>query len=495
MTTLLTTEPTRPSNDPTRITNQNPSDHSRETENDKVQQAMTENRIQELVANQRRYYRSNATLPVAYRIEQLKKLKHLLQRHESELYEAIDNDFGKSKHHTQLTELFPLFEELELAIKNLHKWAKPRKVRTNLLNMPGKSYLVPEPLGVSLVIGAWNFPYNLSLTPVVGSMMAGNATVLKPSELPQETSRLMARLINENFDASYLHVVEGGIPETTALLDQRWDKIFFTGSSQVGRIVNKAAAPHLTNVTLELGGKNPAIITEDAAVDVGVKRLVWAKFVNSGQLCLAPDYVLAHRSVKQRVLDRLVHEIKKHDYSVSNGNFVRIINERNFDRVAALIDPQKVYFGGGTNREERVIEPTVLHNVSLDDAVMQDEVFGPILSVIEYETLDEAFEIVRDYEKPLAAYLFTTNEATKKRFLSEIPFGSGAINDAVMQITNTNLPFGGVGNSGMGRYHGAYSFECFSHMKPILEKSNLVELDLKYYGHSDRQMNLIRRLG
>ncbi len=462
--------------------------------NSPTETTMTEQEIQQLVESQRQYFRSGATLSVEFRLQQLKKLRDLLHSHEDELYAAIYKDFGKSKHHTQLTETYPLFEELEMAIKNLRKWTKPRKVKTNLLNQPGKSFIVAEPLGVTLVIGAWNFPYNLSLTPVVGSMVAGNTTVLKPSELPAETSHLMAKLINENFEPSYLHVVEGEIPETMALLNQRYDKIFFTGSPQVGKIVNKAAAPHLTNVTLELGGKNPAIFAEDASVDVGVKRLIWAKFINSGQLCLSPDYVLVHKSIKDRVLERMVNEIKKHNYSVENGNFVRLINERNFDRVAAMIDPEKVYYGGEMNREERVIEPTVMHNVTVDDAVMQDEVFGPIISVIEFETLDEAFDIVKSFEKPLAGYLFSNDQATKDRFLAEIPFGSGAINDAVMQNTNTNLPFGGVGNSGMGRYHGEYSFECFSHMKPVLEKANWIELDLKYYGHSDRQMNLIRKL-
>lgn len=462
--------------------------------NTKAEVTITEQEFQALVENQRQYFQSNATRPVEFRIKQLEKLRDLIHGYEDELYEAIYKDFGKSKYDTQLTEIFRLFEELEMAIKNVKKWAKPRKVSTNLLNQPGKSYIVPEPLGVTLVIGAWNFPYNLSLIPVLGSMVAGNTTILKPSELPEETSRVMAKLINENFDPNYLKVVEGGIPETTALLNQRFDKIFFTGSSQVGKIVNKAAAQHLTNVTLELGGKNPAIFAEDAAVDVGVKRLIWSKFVNAGQLCLAPDYVLVHKSIKDRVLERMVYEIKKHDYSLENQNFVRIINERNFDRVSVLIDPEKIYYGGETNREERVIQPTVMHNVSLDDAVMQDEIFGPIIAVLEYETLDDAFEIVKSFEKPLAAYLFSNNKTTKLRFLSEIPFGSGAINDAVMQNTNSNLPFGAVGNSGMGRYHGKYSFECFSHFKSILEKANFFETDIKYYGHSETQMKLIRAL-
>lgn len=454
----------------------------------------TEQEIQDLVNNQRAYHRTGATLPVEFRLKQLKKLRDLIVEHEDELHEAIYNDFGKSKHDNQLTEIFPLYEELEIAIKNVRKWVKHRKVKTNLLNQPAKSYLVPEPLGVSLVIGAWNFPYNLSLVPVVGSMVAGNTTILKPSELPAETSRMMARLINENFDREYLHVVEGAIPETTALLNQRFDKIFFTGSPQVGKIVNRAAAPHLTNVTLELGGKNPAMFTKDANINIGVKRMVWAKFLNSGQLCLAPDYVLVHQSIKQQVLDKIVEEIEKNNFSVENHNFVRIINERNFDRVASLIDPDKVYYGGKMNRGQRVIEPTVLTDISLDDAVMQDEIFGPIIPVVAYETIDEAFDIIRSFEKPLAGYIFSNDQQAKERFLTEIPFGSGGINEAVMQVNNSNLPFGGVGNSGMGRYHGKYSFECFSHFKAILDKSNIFESDLKYYGHSDKQMNLIKKL-
>ena len=236
------------------------------------------------------------------------------------------------------------------------------------------------------------------------------------------------------------------------------------------------------------------MFTKDANINIGVKRMVWAKFLNSGQLCLAPDYVLVHQSIKQQVLDKIVEEIEKNNFSVENHNFVRIINERNFDRVASLIDPDKVYYGGKMNRGQRVIEPTVLTDVSLDDAVMQDEIFGPIIPVVAYETIDEAFDIIRSFEKPLAGYIFSNDHQSKERFLTEIPFGSGGINEAVMQVNNSNLPFGGVGNSGMGRYHGKYSFECFSHFKAILDKSNIFESDLKYYGHSDKQMNLIKKL-
>ncbi|CAM1373171.1 putative aldehyde dehydrogenase YwdH [Tenacibaculum litopenaei] len=450
--------------------------------------------VNQLVANQRAYFNSNATRSLDFRLTQLKKLKALLLENEEAMHKAIFKDFGKSKYENQLTEFFPLIDEINISIKNLKKWMQHKSVKTNLLNFPAKSYLVPEPLGVTLVIGAWNFPYNLSLTPLVGSMAAGNTTVLKPSELPEETSKIMAKIINENFDPNYLRVVEGAIPETTALLKQRYDKIFFTGSPMVGKIVNRAAAEHLTDVTLELGGKNPVVFHKDAALKTGVKRMIWSKFVNSGQLCIAPDYALVHKDVKEEFLKLAVKEIEKANFSAENNNFVQIINKRNFDRVVGLIDADKVYYGGTYDSADRRITPTILDNVSLDDAVMQEEIFGPILPVIEYETIDEAFALIKGIEKPLAAYLFSDSNTVKERFLNEIPFGSGGINDCVMQVTNPNIPFGGVGNSGMGRYHGKYSFECFSHFKGVLDKPTAIETNLKYYGYSEKQLKVIKAL-
>ncbi len=457
-------------------------------------ETISEKEIQQLVENQRKYFNSNATLSSEFRIEQLKKFKALLLKHEDEMHQAIYNDFSKSKYENQLVEFYPLIDEIEVAIKNVKKWMKRKSVKTNFLNFPGKSYIVPEPLGVSLVIGAWNLPYNLSLTPLVGSMAAGNTTILKPSELPVETSAIMAKIINENFDPNYMKVVEGGIPETTALLNQRFDKIFFTGSPTVGKIVNKAAAENLTNVTLELGGKNPSIFTKDSDLKMSVKRMIWARFVNSGQFCITADYALVHKDIKDEFLKLAVKEIEKNNFSVEHDNYVQIINERNFDRVVGLIDQDKVYYGGTYNREKRIIDPTILNNVTLDDAVMQEEIFGPVLPVIEYETLDQAFEIIKSFEKPLAAYLFSNSSSEKDRFLSEIPFGNGAINDCVMQISNPNIPFGGVGNSGMGRYHGKYSFECFSNFKGILDKPTSLETNLKYYGYSEKRMKIMQKL-
>lgn len=450
--------------------------------------------IESLVKNQRAYFNSGATLTLQFRLDQLQKLKDLLLAHEEEMHEAIYKDFGKSKYENQLVEFYPLIDEIDHAIGNLKKWMRHKKVKTNLLNFPAKSYLVPEPLGVSLVIGAWNLPYNLSLTPLVGSVAAGNTTILKPSELPAHTSGIMAKIINDNFDPQYMCVVEGAIPETSALLKQRFDKIFFTGSPKVGKIVNRAAAEHLTNITLELGGKNPAIFTKDCSLKMSVKRLIWAKFVNSGQFCITSDYVLVHKDIKDDFLKYAVEEIKKENFSRDNHNYVQIINERNFDRVVALIDPDKVYYGGTHNRADRHIEPTIMTDVTLDDKVMQEEIFGPLLPVIEFETLDQAFEIIKSFEKPLSAYLFTGSRKAKQRFLSEIHFGNGAINDCVMQISNPNLPFGGVGHSGMGRYHGEYSFECFSHFKSVLDKPTAIETNLKYYGYNENKLKIVKML-
>lgn len=453
-----------------------------------------ETEVQELVAKQRAYFNTSATRPVEFRLKQLKKLKALLLEHEDEMHEAIFKDFGKSKFENQLTEFFPLIDEINIALKNLKNWVKHKKVSTNTINFPATSYLVPEPLGVTLVIGAWNFPYNLSLTPLVGSMSGGNTTILKPSELPVNTSKVMAKIINENFDPEYLRVVEGGIPETTALLAQRYDKIFFTGSPKVGKIVHKAAAEHLTDVTLELGGKNPAIFAKDCNLKMSVKRMIWAKFVNSGQLCITTDYALVHKDIKDEFLKLAQEEIKKHHFSKENSNYVKIINDANLERLAKLIDPEKVYYGGKVDRDMRVVYPTILDNVTLDDAVMQEEIFGPILPVIEFETIDEAFEIIKSFEKPLAAYLFSDSTKNKDRFLQEIPFGGGCINDCVMHNTNPQLPFGGVGHSGMGSYHGKYSFECFTHYKSVLDKPTAIETNLKYYGYSEKKMKIFKML-
>ncbi len=450
--------------------------------------------MKELIHNQREYFNTNATKNVAFRKAQLKKLKTVLKQNEALLYEAIFQDFKKSEFDTYSTELSFVYHDISEAIKKVGKWSKVKRARTNLINFPAKTYVIPEPLGVSLVIGAWNYPYLLSLAPVIAAMAAGNTVILKPSELPSNTSRAMAKIINENFDANYLHVVEGGVTETTALLTEKLDKIFFTGSVPVGKIIYQAAAKNLTPVTLELGGKSPAIITADSNLKMAAKRIVWAKFLNAGQTCISPDYILIDAKVKSAFIDLVKQEIEQAEYATNNDNYVQIINEKNLDRLAKMIDPAKVIIGGEIDKAERCMAPTVMDNVSFDDAVMQEEIFGPIMPIITYEHLNEAIAKVKSYPKPLSLYVFTKNKTQRARVLNELSFGGGGVNEAIMQITNHHVPFGGVGESGIGSYHGESGFKAFSHYKSVIDKPTWFELDLKYAPRSAKKLKWVKFL-
>lgn len=450
--------------------------------------------MKDIVSKQREFFNSNQTKDIDFRIQQLKKFRSLLKENEPLLNQAIYTDFKKSAFDTFTNELALLYIEIDDTIRNVKRWAKRKRVRTNIVNLPAKSYIIPEPLGVSLVIGAWNYPYQLSLAPVIAAIGAGNTVILKPSELPSESSKVMARLINENFDPAFFKVIEGGITETTELLAQRFDKIFFTGSVQVGKIVYQAAAKHLTPVTLELGGKSPAIITDDSNLKTIVKRLIWAKFLNAGQTCIAPDYVLVPEALEQRFLELAKEEIERENFSIQNDNYVQIINAKNINRLANLLDKEKVYYGGNYDEQSRIFEPTIMHHVNFNDKVMQEEIFGPILPVISYETLDAAIAKIKEREKPLSCYIFTSSKEIKNKLLEEISFGGGAINDAVMHITNSNMPFGGVGESGIGSYHGENGFKAFSHYKSILEKSMWFEPNLKYFPHSKGKLRWVKLL-
>jgi aldehyde dehydrogenase (NAD+) len=450
--------------------------------------------MEQLVKLQRQYFNSNATKSIAFRIAQLKKLKGLIDSNESLLMKAIHKDYGKQEFETFISELNIVHDEIEAAIKNLNKWSQLKPMATNILNSPGKSYIIPEPLGVSLVIGPWNYPYQLTLGPVVAAIAAGCTIILKPSELTVHSSGLLAKLVTENFDQKYFAVVEGGIPETTALLEQKFDMIFFTGSVPVGKIVYQAAAKQLTPVVLELGGKSPAIFMPDSKLDVVIKRLVFAKFFNSGQTCIAPDYVLVHKSIEQEFLLKIAGEIKEADYKIENGNYVNIISTKNTSRIAGLIDTNKVYAGGKFNIEKRFIEPTIMNNVTWDDKVMQEEIFGPVLPILIFEELDDIILKIKERSKPLSLYLFTQNESVKTKVLSEISFGGGCVNEAVMHVTNVNLPFGGVGNSGIGNYHGEAGFKAFSHYKSILDKDVKPDLNLKYSPHTDKKLKTLKSL-
>jgi aldehyde dehydrogenase (NAD+) len=452
--------------------------------------------IQELYSKQQEFFNSNETKNISFRIEQLKKFRRILEENESELYTAIFEDFGKSKFETLESELSLLYHEINIFVKNIKRWSRRKNVSTGLINFPAKSYIIPEPLGVTLVIGAWNYPYQLSLLPAIASIAAGNTVIIKPSELPSKTSAVMAKIINTNFSPNFLYVVEGGVSVTNELLTHRFDKIFFTGSIPVGKIIYQAAAKHLTPVTLELGGKSPTFVLPDCDINVTAKRIVWAKFLNAGQTCVAPDYILVDASIETKFLEALRTNIQEFytDSGDISDNYVRIINTANFDRLQKLLDPNTLYCGGEIDRDKRFISPTILQNISFDDEIMQDEIFGPILPVISFTDIDDAIQKVKARPKPLACYVYSRNRKTIAKVLKEVSFGGGAVNESVMHLSNSNLPFGGVGLSGMGSYHGKFGFDTFSHFKSILDKPFWFEANIKYSPYSENKLKIIKWL-
>lgn len=450
--------------------------------------------FQEILNEQKEFFNSQKTKNVKFRKRALQQLKEAILKNEDLMYEAIYKDFGKSKFDTFTTEISFVLKEIEFYLKNLTSLSSPKKVRTNLANQLGSSKIYSEPLGNTLVIGAWNYPYQLSLSPLIAAVAAGNTCILKPSEVAENSMKAMAKIINENFPREYLFAVEGGVEEITGILELKFDKIFFTGSTKVGKIVYEAAAKNLTPVTLELGGKSPAIVTASANLEVAAKRIVWGKFLNAGQTCVAPDYILVDERVKESLVTSLKKYIQKFSYKADSEQYTQIINDKNFERLIKMIDPESVFYGGNFDAKKRFIEPTILQNVTWEDSVMQEEIFGPILPVLTYKNFNEALLQISKHEKPLAAYLFTNNSEEKDLFTSRISFGGGCINDVVMHLSNDHLPFGGVGNSGIGNYHGKFGFDTFSHQKAILERATWGEPDLKYPPYSEKKLSWIKRI-
>ena len=450
--------------------------------------------FQEILNEQKEFFNSQKTKNIKFRKRALQQLKEAILKNEDLMYEAIYKDFGKSKFDTFTTEISFVLKEIEFYLKNLNSLSSPKKVRTNLANQLGSSKIYSEPLGNTLVIGAWNYPYQLSLSPLIAAVAAGNTCILKPSEVAENSMKAMAKIINENFPREYLFAVEGGVEEITGILELKFDKIFFTGSTKVGKIVYEAAAKNLTPVTLELGGKSPAIVAASANLEVAARRIVWGKFLNAGQTCVAPDYILVDERVKESLVTSLKKSIQKFSYKADSEQYTQIINEKNFERLIKMIDPENVFYGGNFDARKRFIEPTILQNVTWEDSVMQEEIFGPILPVLTYKNFNEALLQISKHEKPLAAYLFSNNSEEKDLFTSRISFGGGCINDVVMHLSNDHLPFGGVGNSGIGNYHGKFGFDTFSHQKAILERATWGEPDLKYPPYSEKKLSWIKRV-
>jgi aldehyde dehydrogenase (NAD+) len=436
----------------------------------------------ELLAAQRAYFNKGATLSINFRIEQLRKLRHLIADNEKAISDALHKDLHKSEFEAYGTEIGFVLGEIDHTLSNLRNWARPQKVSTPLFHAIGSSYLYSDPYGVTLIIAPWNYPFQLCIAPLIGAIAAGNTVVLKPSEVAAHTSALIEKMINDNFEPAYIKVANGNVEVSKALLEQRWDYIFFTGGTEIGRYVYQCAAKHLTPVTLELGGKSPCVVDENINLDVTSRRIVWGKFTNAGQTCVAPDYLLVNRAIKDKLLDKMKTHITEF-FGVDpqqSPDFGRIIADRHVDRLARLLKSGEIYTGGKVDRADRYISPTILTAVSTEDAVMQEEIFGPILPVIEYNTIEEAIAFIKRFEKPLAMYVFTENSVFAEQMFRHTSAGGGCVNDTLMHLGNVNLPFGGVGESGIGAYHGKFSFDVFSHKKSIHKKSTISDLKIRY---------------
>lgn len=442
----------------------------------------------ELVLAQRRYFDSGVTRPLEFRRRRLEALKKAIKSREEALLRALHDDMRKPPFEAFAGEVGRLYKELGHALKHFEGWASPRKLRTELVNQPGTTRIYQQPYGVVVIISPWNYPCQLALSPLIGALAAGNCAILKPSECAPHTAAVLAELVRDTFDPAYVALVEGGPEATQALLAVPTDSIFFTGSPAVGRLVLEQAAKHLVPVTLELGGKSPVIVDHDARLDLAARRIVWAKFFNAGQTCIAPDYLLVHRSIKAKLCEYLVAAIRTAfgEEPRQSPDFARIVNERHFDRLAALLADAKPLCGGTTRREELYIAPTLL-DATLSSAAMQEEVFGPILPVVEFETLEEALSLVRRHPDPLALYYFSESARSQERVLEETRSGGACINDTMSQTTSSaDHPFGGIGRSGMGSYHGRYTFQAFSHQRIVYQKSSALEVKLRYPPYGER---------
>lgn len=447
---------------------------------------LTSTPIKQIVGTQRKFFATGKTKELDFRLQQLNKLKAAIKANDRAILASLYADL----HKPEFEGCFELAvtQDIDFALKNLKSWVKPKKVKLPLIQMPGSARIYPEPLGVTLIIGPWNYPFSLLISPLIGAIAAGNCTILKPSEVAPHTSQVVAKIIQETFDPEYIAAIEGGVETSQQLLEEKFDHIFFTGGTKVGKIIMEAAAKNLTPITLELGGKSPCIVDRDLNLKEAAKRIVWGKLINAGQTCIAPDYLLVDREIKSDLLAEMQKYINEFYASdpANSPDYARIINQRQFERLSGLLGEGNIVIGGETNASDRYIAPTVIDNVGLEAPIMQEEIFGPILPIIEYESLDQALEIVNDRPKPLALYIFSRNKEIQQKILQATSSGGVCINDTVLQVGVNELPFGGVGDSGIGNYHGIASFNTFSHHKSVLTKSFLFELNWRYAPYKEK---------
>jgi len=449
---------------------------------------MTSQEIRALLETQRAYYRSGATIPVKFRIEQLKRLYATVKKYQNEVDDALNADLGKSHYESFMCESGLVLTEISYMIKHVKKFAKRKTVRTPMAQFPSHSYKQPVPYGNTLIMSPWNYPFLLTLDPLADAIAAGNTAIVKPSAYSPATSKIVEKIIRECFSPEYVAVVTGGRAENTALLDQKFDFIFFTGSQAVGREVLRHAAEHLTPTVLELGGKSPCIVDQSANVKLAAKRIVFGKYLNCGQTCVAPDYILCHKSVKDEFVKAVIAEIKQQygENPLENKDYGKIINEKHFQRLCGLIDPSKVVIGGKSDVKACKISPTVMDHVTYDDAVMGEEIFGPIMPILSFESFDAVVSDLKSREKPLALYLFTSDQKQIKRVTTELSYGGGCINDVIIHLATSEMGFGGVGESGMGAYHGKEGFDAFSHYKSIVDKKTWLDLPMRYQPYQSK---------
>jgi len=451
--------------------------------------------IRDMLKKQKSFFEKGYTKDINFRIEALKKLKHNIKMNETNIFKALKIDLNKSEFETFITEIGIVYDEINGAIKNIKKWSKSKKVKTSITNFLASSYIYNEPYGVALIMAPWNYPFQLIMAPLVGAISAGNCVLLKPSELAVETEKIIVKIIKETFSDEYIGVVTGGVKESEALLKEKFDYIFYTGGINVGKIVMRAAAEHLTPMTLELGGKSPCIVDKDANIDLAARRIAWGKFLNAGQTCVAPDYLVVHRNIKEKLISSIENYIIEFfgENAFESEEYPRIINERHFKRLEGYLKEGKIISGGKTDISNLYIEPTIIEGINFKNRIMEEEIFGTIFPVIEFEGMDEVIDIIKNNPKPLALYYFSEDKEKQEFIIKNISFGGGCINDTIMHLSTSTLPFGGVGSSGMGSYHGRTSFETFSHKKSILKKSNLVDIKIRYAPFKGK-INLARKL-
>ena len=455
---------------------------------------MTEQEIKDLVTRQRSYFQSGATLPVSARLAALRRLYDAISSHEKEIHEALRKDLGKSGFESYMCETGMVLEEISYMLKHTPRFAREQRVCTPLSQFCSRSYKKPSPYGVTLIMSPWNYPFMLTLSPLADALAAGNTAVVKPSAYSPYTSEVLLRILTECFEPQYVAVVTGGRAENTCLLREHFDYIFFTGSQSVGKEVMRNAAEHLTPVTLELGGKSPCIVDQTADIRLAAKRIVFGKYLNCGQTCVAPDYVYCHRSVKDRLIKEVQKQIRRQygKQPLHNSDYGKIINEKHFDRILGLIDEKKVVHGGGSDRSALRIEPTVMDNVTFSDAVMQEEIFGPIMPILVFDSLDEVIRRINSMPHPLALYIFTSDKKTARKVTARCGFGGGCINDTIIHLATSEMGFGGFGESGMGAYHGKTGFDTFTHYKSIVDKKTWIDLPMRYQPYRKRNEKMIR---